>query len=276
MKIFTLLFSQNIQQALTDMLLGMLQVIPKLIAALIVLLIGIMVAKMIQKMAQKLLYKINIDQIGEKINRIDILANNNIEVKLSVVFAKLIYYLLILIFVMVAVGILDMPILAELLQDFLTFIPNLVAAFIILLVGLLLADTLRNVVFTTCKSLGMPSANIIATFVFYFVFINIIIVSLSQAQINTDFFAQNISIVIGGGVLAFSIGYGFASKDLVASFLASYYTKDKLNMGDKVTINGFTGKITHMDKSSVTVSTDQKDVIIPLNKILQDNIEIYR
>ena len=75
--------------------------------------------------------------------------------------------------------------------------------------------------------------------------------------------------------LAFSIGYGLASKDLVASFLASYYTKDKLNIGDKVTLNGVTGTISNVDKSSVTLDTGQKDVIIPLNKILLDNIEIH-
>ena len=121
----------------------------------------------------------------------------------------------------------------------------------------------------------MPSANIIGYFVFYFIFINVIIVALSQAQINTDFFAQNISIIIGGAILAFSIGYGLASKDLVASFLASYYTKDKLNIGDKVTLNGVTGTISNVDKSSVTLDTGQKDVIIPLNKILLDNIEIH-
>ncbi len=98
---------------------------------------------------------------------------------------------------------------------------------------------------------------------------------MSQAKINTEFFGQNISIIIAGGVLAFSIGYGFASKDLVASFLASYYTKDKLNVGDKVTLNGVTGTISNVDKSSVTIRSENKSVIIPLNKILQDNIEIH-
>ena len=205
----------------------------------------------------------------------DILAKNNVTLKLSVISGKIIYYMLMLIFVMTAVGALDMPVLAELIQVFITFVPNLIAAFIILLFGLILADTLKNVVATTCKSLGMPSANIIASFVFYFVFINVIILALSQAKINTDFFAQNLSIIIAGGVLAFSIGYGFASRDLVASFLASYYTRDKLNIGDKVTLNGVTGKISGLDKSSVTVSSENKSVIIPLNKILQDNIEIH-
>ncbi|MBL0099303.1 MAG: mechanosensitive ion channel family protein [Saprospiraceae bacterium] len=272
---FSLMFSQDIQKALSDMVMGMLSSIPKFITAAIILLLGLIISNIIKKVATTSLVKLKVDVLGEKLNKIDILAQNNITLKLSTIAGKIIYYMLMLIFVMAAVGVLDMPVLAELIQDFIKFVPNLIAAFVILVAGLLLSDTIRNVVHTTCKSLGMPSANIIASFVFYFMFINVIIVALSQAQINTDFFAQNISIIIAGGVLAFSIGYGFASKDLVASFLASYYTKDKLNIGDKVTLNGVTGKITNLDKSSVTVTSGEKDVIIPLNKILQDNIEIH-
>ncbi len=272
---FTLMFSEKIQTALMDMLLGMMTAIPKFVTATIIIIVGMIISKIVKKIITKFLATLRIDDLGEKLNEIDVLAKNNIEIKLSAIAAKIVYYLMMLIFVMTAVGVLDMPILADLIQDIIKFVPNLIAAFVILIAGLLLADTLKNLVATTCKSLGMPSANIIASFVFYFVFINVLIVALSQAQINTDFFAQNISILIAGGVLAFSIGYGFASKDLVASFLASYYTKDKLNIGDKVTVNGVTGKITDLDKSSVTLETGDRYVIIPLNKILQDNIEIH-
>ncbi|MBK8624307.1 MAG: mechanosensitive ion channel [Saprospiraceae bacterium] len=277
MKILTvLMFSQDIQQALSAMLVGMMSAIPKFVTAALILLAGMFISNIVKKIISTTLEKVKIDKFGEKLNDIDILAKNNISIKLSAIAGKMVYYMMMLIFIMTAVGVLDMPVLAELIQDFIKFVPNLIASFIILIAGLILGDTLKSVVTAACKSMGMPSANIIGAFVFYFIFINVIIVALSQAQINTDFFAQNISIIIAGGVLAFSIGYGFASKDLVASFLASYYTKDKLNIGDKVTLNGVTGVITNVDKSSVTVTSDQKDVIIPLNKILQDNIEIHR
>ncbi len=272
---FSLMFSQDILNALREMLLGMVSAIPKFITAIIILLIGMILASIVKKIITRTLKNLNFDNLGQKINQIDILSKNNIDIKLSQLAGKTVYFIIMLVFAMAAIGALDMPVLAELIKDFIKFVPNLIAAFIILMGGLLLADTLKNVVYSACKSLGMPSANIIASFVFYFIFVNIIIVALSQAKINTEFFAQNISIIIAGGVFAFSIGYGFASKDLVASFLASYYTKDKLKIGDKVTINNVTGKITNLDKSSVTVSTDNKEVIVPLNKILQDNIEIH-
>ncbi len=270
-----LMFGQEIQQALTEMLVGLVGAIPKFITALVILIIGLIVANIGKKMSIRLLKKLNIDVLGQKLNGIDILQKNNIEVKLSVLIGKFIYGVVMLVFVMTAIGVLDLPVLAELIRDLIRFIPNLIAGFIILIFGLLLSDGLKNVVYTTCKSLGMPSASLISNFVFYFVFINILIVALSQASINTSFIEQNISIIIAGGVLAFSIGYGLASKDIVSSFLASFYTKDRVKIGDKVTVNGVTGIIVDLDKTSITIDTSDSKIIIPLSTLIKENIEIY-
>ena len=270
-----LLFSQDIQQALSDMLMGFISAIPKLILAIILLLVGLLIASFTRKIIETTLNKLNVDRFTDKLNQIDFIYKNNIHIKLSSIAGKVGKYLVLLVFIMTAVGVLDMPVLAELIQDVIIWIPNLIAAFVVLIGGLLIGVSLQNVVTATCKSLGMPSANMIGSFVFYFILINVIILALAQAQINTTFFAQNISIIIAGAVLAFSIGYGLASKDLVASFLASYYTKDKLNIGDKVKLNGVQGIIANVDKSSVTLRTEEKDIIIPLNKVLLENIEIY-
>lgn len=270
-----LMFGQEIQQALTEMLVGLVGAIPKFITALVILIIGLIVANIGKKMSIRLLKKLNIDVLGQKLDGIDILQKNNIEIKLSVLIGKFIYGVVMLVFVMTAIGVLDLPVLAELIRDLIRFIPNLIAGFIILIFGLLLSDGLKNVVYTTCKSLGMPSASLISNFVFYFVFINILIVALSQASINTSFIEQNISIIIAGGVLAFSIGYGLASKDIVSSFLASFYTKDRVKIGDKVTVNGVTGIIVDLDKTSITIDTSDSKIIIPLSTLIKENIEIY-
>jgi hypothetical protein len=275
MNLFSLMFGDQIRTALMDMLVGMLSAIPKVITALILVAIGSIVAKLVKSFLSKALAKMALDTFGDKINDIDIFSKNNVKIKLSTIIGKIVHFMIMLIFIMAAVGTLDMPVLATLIQDFIKFVPNLIAAFIILIAGLLLADTLKNIVTSTCKSMGMPSASIIGSFVFYFVTINILIVALSQAHINADFFAQNISIIIAGGVLAFSIGYGFASKDLVASFLASYYTRDRIKTGDKISIDQVTGTVMSVDKSSVVIDTGHSSVIIPLNKILKENIEIH-
>ncbi len=272
----SLIFSTDTRQALSEMFLGLIAALPKLTLALILLLTGIIIANVISIIVKKSLNRLNLDRFTDKLNQIDFFYKNNIRIKLSNIAAIVVKYLILLVVIMTVVGVLDMPVLAQLIQDIIKWLPNLIAAFIVMIGGLLIGVSLQNVVISTCKSLGIPSANMIGSFVFYFVFINVVIVALSQAQINTAFFAQNISIIIAGIVLAFSIGYGLASKDLAASFLASYYTKEKLNIGDKVKINKVEGYIIDVDKSSITLRDENKDVIIPLNKVLLNNIEIYR
>ncbi|MCB0659639.1 MAG: mechanosensitive ion channel, partial [Saprospiraceae bacterium] len=66
-----------------------------------------------------------------------------------------------------------------------------------------------------------------------------------------------------------------ASKDIVSSFLASFYTKDRVKIGDKVTVNGVTGIIVDLDKTSITIDTSDSKIIIPLSTLIKENIEIY-
>ena len=177
-------------------------------------------------------------------------------------------------FLVTATDIFQMQALSNLVVSTIEFIPHLVVAILVLILGLLGAEVLRKGVQTTLTSLGIPSAKVISLMIFYFAFITVLITALSQANINTEFLAQNISIILAGAVFAFSLGYGLASKDLVANFLASLYTKDRVKVGDVVKFDGIEGKVVDVDKSAITIASSTSKVIIPINKMMKENIEI--
>jgi small-conductance mechanosensitive channel len=104
----------------------------------------------------------------------------------------------------------------------------------------------------------------ISMVVFYFIIINVLVSALTQAKVNTVFLSQNISLVIGGVILAFAIGYGLASKDSVANFLASQYIQDKVNPGDTIILDGVSGEVLSIDRSSVVIQTADGNMHIPL------------
>lgn len=269
------LFNLNLPGVLGDLVSGFINGVPNFISAIAIILIGLFVSKLVAKMVRKLLESLKVDTLGEKLNEIDVVAKSNVEIKLSAFFSKIIYYVLVLFFLVMATDVLNMPAVSDLVASIFKFIPNVIAALLFLIIGLLIADFIRNVVLTACTSLGIPSAKLIAGFIFYFLLINVVISALGQAQINTEFLSQNISLVIGGGVLAFAIGYGFASKNVVANYLASFYSKDKIAIGDKITIENVTGTVDHIDKSSFVLKTDSSKIIFPLSKITSEKIEIH-
>ncbi|WP_235291403.1 mechanosensitive ion channel family protein [Portibacter lacus] len=259
--------------ALTDLLKGFIDFVPNLMGALMVLLVGFIIARVLRKIIRIALEKAKVDVLGEKLNDIDIIEKSKVKIKLSAIFSKLIYFILMLFVWVAATDVLGMEAISNLVTDIFTFIPNLLVAFIILIIGLLLGDIIRKAVVTACESLGIPSAKLIASLVFYFIFINIIISALSQAKINVEFLSQNISLVIGGAVLAFSIGYGLAAKEILANFLASFYGKNLFKLGDQVKIDGVEGEVIAIERSSVTLLSEGKQIIIPFSRAINNKIE---
>lgn len=270
------LFSLSESSALGDLITSFMRGVPNFFMAVVIAIIGFIVAKIIAKIIQKAMVSINIDAIGEKLNEIDFIDKSNIKIKISTILSKVVYYVLVLFFMVAATDVLGMPAVSSLVSDLFNLIPNLIVAGIILILGTLLADMLRGVVQTALESLGIPSARMISSFVFYFLLINIVISAFTQAQINTAFLSQNISIVIGGIVLAFAIGYGLSSRSSMSNFLASYYSKGKFDVGDTITLDGVTGKVVEMDKSSLILIADSGNkIIFPLNQVSNSKIEIH-
>jgi len=269
------LFELGLSEKLNGLMQSILSSLPKIMAALLVLIIGFLIAKLIRSMILVALKKINIDKVGEQLNSIEIVDKANIKIEISKLLSTIVYYVVILFVLIISTSILDLEPVSNLVVGIFEFVPKLLVALIILVLGTIFADGLKNVVYTACNSVGIPSAKLISNFMFYFLLINILVSALSQAEINTDFLSTNISILIGGLVLAFAIGYGLSSKDTMSNYLSSFYSKDRFNVGDRVTLEDTTGLIIDIDKTSLTLDTGSSKVILPLSKVSNRKIEIH-
>ena len=170
-----------------------------------------------------------------------------------------------------------MPALSDLFKNMLNYIPNVVVAIVMLMIGVLVGDSLRKGIETTGKSLGIPSASILANAFFYFILINFLMAALGQLNIDTQFIESNILIAVAGISLAFAIGYGLASKNILANLVSGFYTKDKFSIGDEITVDGARGQIIKMDRSSLTLlQANNEKTIVPMSKLTNDNVIIHK
>lgn len=264
----------NLSSILWKLLDQFASVIPNLLAALVVAIVGYILAKLVTKLIEKLLARIGVDKLAEKLQEIDFISKSEIEIKISKLIAKTIYYLIMIFAIMAATEVLGMPAVSELMVNIINYIPNLIVAVIVLIVGTLFANFIKGLVSTATASLGLPSGRFIASFVFYFLFISVVLSALGQAKVNTDFLKDNLTVIVGGAVLAFSIGYGFASREMMANFIASFYSKSKVQVGDEIRIGEVKGLVIEVDNSSFVVDTGDTRVIVPLSKLTSENVEI--
>ncbi len=268
------LFNWDGTKYLSEMLGKIVSIVPNIVSALIILFVGIFIAKIITKLVIKILRKIKIDKISDNLQNIDFIEKMNLDIRLSTIISKFLYYFLILIILVISTDILGMPIISNLIVSIFNFIPNLLVALLLLIFGILLANWLKGIVYTVAKSLGLPSASIISNLVFYFIFINVLISALVQAKVNIEFFSTNISLIIGGVVFAFALAYGLASKNIMSNIISSFYYKNKYNIGDYVKIGEYEGEICSKDNFSITLCFKNKKIVIPISKLNEKEVVI--
>ncbi len=259
----------------TELLARFSEAAPKLLFALLILVLGRIVAGMLRRVVRRVLASLQVDRLAERLNDIDLVQRTGMKIQVSAVVAQMLYYVLMLGFIIFATDMLGIPAITDMVRDLINYLPALFSAFVLFLLGLFLADMIRGVALTTLQSMGIPSAKMISTAVFYFLFVTIAVSALSQAKISTGFIASNLTVLIGALALAFAIGYGFAARDLVANYLAGHYNRNKVRIGDDISIGGVRGKVVMIDSTSLILQTPERAIIVPMSKMTRENVEVF-
>ena len=265
----------DIVEIIQAVLLKFTDAIPNVIGALVVLLAGWLVSKVVSRSLLKVFTTINLNRYAEKLNQTDFATKANFRLDLSRFLSKLIFFLLILITTMAATDVLGMPVVSNMVSDLIAYLPRLLSALALFVVGIYIAEFVKKIVQAACSSLNISSGPIIANFIFYLIFLTLTVSALAQASIDTGLLTSNLTVILGGVVAAFAIGYGFASRDTMANFIASFYSKDKVKIGDVISLDGSTGQVIAIDNTSITLQAEDKIIVIPLKKLTSEKLEIY-
>ncbi|GAB2528406.1 mechanosensitive ion channel family protein [Spirosoma aerophilum] len=250
--------------------------VPRIIGAIIIMIIGVGVAKLAAFIVHRVLDRVGFDKIGDRLNEISIIKQLKTEIKLSGIIAKVLYYYILLVFITTATEKLGVAAITDMVSSLVAFIPKLIAAAIMLQVGVLLADSLREAVVSICKSFNIESGRLLSMIVFSFFLTVTIISALGQAGINTELLESSFNLIIGGVIFAFAAGYGFASRDLMANILSSFYTKNKYKEGQIIQIGEVKGEIIKIDSLSLTLRTGDTTTVIPLQSLQTKNVEVFQ
>jgi hypothetical protein len=221
------------------------------------------------------LSRVGIDKIGDKIKEIEAIKKFNLEFKLSNIIAVIVYIFIMLFLSVSAADKLGVPAISNMFLMLVNFIPKVMVAGVMTLLGLFLSDLARNFVVALCKSFNIASGKLIGMGVFFFLLFITVILALGQAGINTTLLESSFNIIIGGMVLAFSIGYGFASKEILLNIISSFYSKNKFVEGQVIEISDTKGKILKIDNTSITIETEGGQAIFPLKVLQSEKVTLY-
>lgn len=192
--------------------------LPTLLGALVLFLVGWLVAQAIQLGVVRILKTIGLDKLADQIKLSAVLTKGGIRHKLSELIGVIVYWLVMLAVVMVVFNALQLTVAAELFQSVVTFLPNVIAAVFILIVGIFAASFLATTVRTAASNAGMGQAGLIGQLVETVVVIFAAVAALQQLRI--PFFGEAFLIILAGISLGSALAFGLGCKDLAGRWVA--------------------------------------------------------
>lgn len=253
---------------------GIANYVPIVISAVVILLVGWLISKVVSKALLKGLEFVKLDAILEKIGVDKLLAKIKQGLSPSKILAKLLYYLLMLMFVTSASEVLGWTMVSNGISALIGYLPTLGVAIVIFVIGIYIAELIQSMVYTAANSIGISGAKAISNIVFYVLMVFVAVTALNQAGIDTGIVTSNLTLIIGSILFAFAISYGYASRTIVTNMLSSYYGKGKYHEGQTLKIGDVVGDVVKIDSLSITLKTERGLEVLPSKLLIEEHITI--
>lgn len=260
--------------SLSGMGTEMAQAFPKIVGAIAILVVGWIVIKISLFILGKLLKLAKVDVLNEKVNGMDITGKGDLKIDLSKIILGFVRWLLILVFLIVAADILNWTIISVEIGNLLRYLPRFFSALLLLMLGFYIGNFVKNTVKRLFDSLEFGGSNIVSNLLFYVIVIFMSITALNQAGVDTTIITNNITLILGSFLLAFALGLGLGSRDVIADLLRSFYTRKTYAVGDQIVIGEDAGTIEAIENNSLTLATKSGKFVIPIKDVVSQKVEI--
>lgn len=271
-KVFVLLIFLQVALAvlaisiLSSFITPVLALIPLILTAMVIVVIGLIVAEYVVKLLMGMLKEMDFDKLVDPVEAM--VKKQGIIMR---VLGAVIKILVTLIFVQIAVGVLNSTgafnMLAQLINEVILWIPNLVAAILIGLVGFWVASWVHQKALEWGKDKDIPFLQTIATVMQFGVIYIAVTMALAQAGIEVPMLYMVFSIAFGAIFIGIAIGFAFGSKDIFHNIISSLQSNQTLKVGQKVKIEEYDGTIVEIGRYHLTLDTISGKVKLPHSKI---------
>ena len=206
----------------SEMLTKLIGYLPTLIGALIILTVGWVLAKTLRKIVTKALEAVHFSKLADKAGISEILNKGGLKISANDVLSGLVYWLAIIMVLVMVVNALGLPQASNVLESLFAFIPSVISALFVLVVGMFLANFVSGIVRTAAGNASLPRPEMFSATSRWAIIIFAGTISLRELGIATLLVTTTFNIILGGVCLALALAFGLGGKDAAARYLEEW------------------------------------------------------
>ena len=264
-------WTQSFSNALSGFWTEIAGFLPNLIATIIVIYIGLFISKIITKWVAKILEKLGFDKLCQKLSVDKAIKTLGLKSTPSEMIGKLLHVFFVLIILVAGADTLGLDRFSAILDEFVLYLPKLLGAVVITLIGLFIANLVKTQVESSLDSLGVEygaAAGRVLQLLVLFITFSLVTgqLELEMALLNTIF-----TVLIASLGIALALALGLGTKTIANSIVSGIYAREQLSPGDEVEFDGFVGNVVSVSTVNTLIENKAgKRLSIPNQDLLTE------
>lgn len=253
-----------------------IDILPEAVVAIIIIGIGLMVSAAFYFLAMRIMAFFALDKLAGKTPLQRMLHNVGIHKNISHILGLLVFWLGVLITLIFAADVLKLEQVSGALAIVTRFIPQIIAALLIVIFGMLLAKFLQVFVEQTLGRARMSFSVIAGKIVYIGVLLLVLHLVFVQLGFDISLLTTNVLWVVITFLAVFGIGFTISCRTLLENMCACYQIRQNLNAGDTVSIDDIQGKVKFFTLTSVVLESEGKNIILPALKFFTSTYTLIK
>ena len=209
----------DILQPLQNALAQFFAFIPQLIGAIIILIVGYIVARVLQAVFARVLQAVGFDRWMERGGIKQFFDRAQTRETPATVLGRLVFWFVFIIAITMAADALGIRQVSAVLAQLIAYIPNIIAAILILVLAALLANFLAGIV------RGATGSDLLSNIARYAIIVYAVFAALTQLGIAVQLTAPTFLIILGAAALAAAIAFGFGAQGVARDIVEKAYER---------------------------------------------------
>lgn len=213
--------AQVLTNSFEEVLNGVINVVPNLVLAILIVLAGWIIGAAFSKVISQLANSLKIDKALSGAGVDELVSKTGFKLDSGKFIGELVKWFVIVVFLITAFNVLGLQQVNTFLQGVvLGYIPQVIAAVLILLIAVIIAEVLKKAVIASAMAAEIKSANFLGSVTKWAIWIFAFLAALFQLGIGATFIQTLFTGVIVALSLAFGLAFGLGGKEAAADYLA--------------------------------------------------------
>lgn len=240
---------------------GIIQYLPQVLGVVMLLLAGWIVASIGRALVVRLIKGLNRIRSRFKIAGTDALPD--IAQPLAVVISKVVFWVIILIFLALSLDVLGLSMFAGWLSRLVNHLPNILSGALIIWAGIVFSGLVGQAVSTAAVNFSDAQRTALARIAQLFTLTLLILMGVDQIGVDITIVVTILSVAIGAALGGLAIAFSLGARDLVSNLIGARYLNADYRIGERIRIGEHEGTVLEISSVSVILETEEGRVMVP-------------